>query len=72
VIIFGPSEQKCFIRAPLKRPFSLHAPPSPAAGLLKRLPKSGDVWLEEQRKLWLQLLAQFRLIYDVQGKLKLL
>jgi hypothetical protein len=39
---------------------------------LKRLPKSGDVWLEEQRKLWLQLLAQFRLIYDVQGKLKLL
>jgi hypothetical protein len=34
------------------------------SGLLKRLPKSGDVWPEEQRKLWLQLLeGSFRLIY---------
>jgi hypothetical protein len=33
-------------------------------GLLSRLPKSGDVWPEEQRKLWLQLLeGSFRLIY---------
>jgi hypothetical protein len=33
-------------------------------GLLARLPKSGDVWPEEQRKLWLQLLeGSFRLIY---------
>jgi hypothetical protein len=32
--------------------------------LLSRLPKSGDVWPEEQRKLWLQLLeGSFRLIY---------
>jgi hypothetical protein len=34
------------------------------AGLLKRLPKSGDVWPEDQRKLWLQLLeGSFKLIY---------
>jgi hypothetical protein len=26
------------------------------AGLLKRLPKSGDIWPKAQRKLWLQLL----------------
>jgi hypothetical protein len=33
-------------------------------GLLSRLPKSGDVWPEDQRKLWLQLLeGSFRLIY---------
>jgi hypothetical protein len=33
-------------------------------GLLSRLPRSGDVWPEEQRKLWLQLLeGSFRLIY---------
>src|SRR5258707_11522748 len=33
-------------------------------GLLKRLPKSGDVWPEADRKLWLQLLeGSFRLIY---------
>jgi hypothetical protein len=32
--------------------------------LLSRLPKSGDVWPEEQRKLWLRLLeGSFRLIY---------
>jgi hypothetical protein len=34
------------------------------AGLLKRLPKSGNVWPEADRKLWLQLLeGSFRLIY---------
>jgi hypothetical protein len=34
------------------------------AGLLKRLPKSGDVWPEGERKLWLQLLeGSFKLIY---------
>ena len=34
------------------------------AGLLKRLPKSGDVWPESERKLWLELLSgSFRLIY---------
>jgi hypothetical protein len=34
------------------------------AGLLKRLPKSGDVWPEAERKLWLDLLAgSFKLIY---------
>lgn len=33
-------------------------------GLLVRLPKSGDVWLEADRKLWLQLLeGSFKLIY---------
>jgi hypothetical protein len=33
-------------------------------GLLARLPKSGDVWPEAQRKLWLELLAgSFKLIY---------
>ena len=33
-------------------------------GLLARLPKSGDVWPESQRKLWLKLLAgSFKLIY---------
>ena len=33
-------------------------------GLLKRLPKSGDVWPEAERKLWLQLLeGSFKLIY---------
>jgi hypothetical protein len=31
---------------------------------LKRLPKSGDVWPEAERKLWLQLLeGSFKLIY---------
>jgi hypothetical protein len=35
------------------------------AGLLKRLPKSGDKWPKAQRKLWLQLLeGSFDLIYD--------
>jgi hypothetical protein len=33
-------------------------------GLLSRLPKSGDVWPESERKLWLDLLAgSFKLIY---------
>lgn len=33
-------------------------------GLLSRLPKSGDVWPEADRKLWLELLAgSFKLIY---------
>jgi hypothetical protein len=33
-------------------------------GLLARLPKSGDVWPDEERKLWLQLLeGSFKLIY---------
>jgi hypothetical protein len=33
-------------------------------GLLKRLPKSGDVWAEDERKLWLSLLeGSFKLIY---------
>ncbi len=37
------------------------------AGLLKRLPKSGDVWPEADRKLWLDLLAgSFKLIYKDQ------
>jgi hypothetical protein len=32
---------------------------------LKRLPKSGDVWPEAERKLWLDLLAgSFKLIYQ--------
>jgi hypothetical protein len=31
---------------------------------LKRLPKSGDLWPEADRKLWLQLLeGSFKLIY---------
>lgn len=35
------------------------------AGLLARLPKSGDVWPETERKLWLQLLeGSFKLIYQ--------
>jgi DNA modification methylase len=37
------------------------------AGLLKRLPKSGEVWPEADRKLWLELLAgSFKLIYKDQ------
>ena len=37
-------------------------------GLLKRLPKSGDVWPEVERKLWLQLLeGSFKLIYKDQS-----
>jgi hypothetical protein len=33
-------------------------------GLLARLPKSGDVWPDSERKLWLELLAgSFKLIY---------
>ena len=36
-------------------------------GLLARLPKSGDVWPETERKLWLQLLeGSFKLIYKDQ------
>jgi len=40
-------------------------------GLLKRLPKTGDVWPEADRKLWLQLLeGSFKLIYkDAPAKL---
>ena len=34
------------------------------AGLLKRLPNAGDVWPDDERKLWLQLLeGSFKLIY---------
>ena len=34
------------------------------AQVLSRLPKSGDVWPETDRKLWLQLLeGSFKLIY---------
>jgi hypothetical protein len=37
-------------------------------GLLKRLPKSGEVWPKAQRKLWLQLLeGSFELIYQDAG-----
>lgn len=37
------------------------------AGLLKRLPKAGEVWPELERKLWLQLLeGSFKLIYKDQ------
>lgn len=37
-------------------------------GLLVRLPKSGDVWPEADRKLWLQLLeGSFKLIYKDQA-----
>ena len=33
-------------------------------GLLARLPKSGEVWPEAERKLWLELLSgSFKLIY---------
>jgi hypothetical protein len=33
-------------------------------GLLARLPQSGDVWPEAERKLWLELLSgSFKLIY---------
>jgi hypothetical protein len=33
-------------------------------GLLARLPKSGEIWPEAERKLWLDLLAgSFKLIY---------
>jgi hypothetical protein len=35
-------------------------------GLLKRLPKTGDVWPEADRKLWLQLLER-QLQADLQG-----
>lgn len=40
-------------------------------GLLERLPPSGDVWPDQERKLWLQLLeGSFKLIYkDKQGAL---
>jgi hypothetical protein len=38
------------------------------AGLLKRLPKSGEKWPKAQRKLWLQLLeGSFDLIYEDAG-----
>lgn len=37
-------------------------------GLLARLPKSGEVWPEAERKLWLDLLeGSFRLIYKESG-----
>jgi len=33
---------------------------------LKRLPKSGDLWPEADRKLWLQLLeGSFKLIFEL-------
>jgi len=33
-------------------------------GLLERLPPSGQVWADQERKLWLQLLeGSFKLIY---------
>lgn len=33
-------------------------------GLLERLPRSGEVWPDQERKLWLQLLeGSFKLIY---------
>jgi hypothetical protein len=39
-------------------------------GLLARLPKSGDVWPEDDRKLWLGLLeGTFKLIYKDRGPL---
>jgi hypothetical protein len=39
-------------------------------GLLVRLPKSGDVWPDADRKLWLQLLeGSFKLIYRDKGSL---
>jgi hypothetical protein len=42
------------------------------AGLLARLPKSGDVWPIAERKLWLQLLeGSFQLIYKDAGPAKL-
>lgn len=38
-------------------------------GLLARLPKSGDVWPEAERTLWLELLkGSFKLIYKDKGK----
>jgi hypothetical protein len=38
-------------------------------GLLMRLPKSGSVWPEDERKLWLQLLeGSFKLIYNDKGE----
>ena len=41
-------------------------------GLLVRLPKSGDVWPETDRKLWLQLLeGSFKLIYKDKSALAL-
>lgn len=40
------------------------------AGLLKRLPKTGDVWPDTERKLWLQLLeGSFKLIYKDRAEL---
>jgi hypothetical protein len=42
------------------------------AGLLKRLPKSGDVWPTEDRKLWLELLeGSFKLIYKDKAAVRL-
>jgi hypothetical protein len=40
-------------------------PPDPIiVGLLDRLPKSGDVWSESERTMWLDLLKNsFKLIY---------
>jgi hypothetical protein len=36
-------------------------------GLLKELPKAGDVWPEDQRKLWLDTAASiFKMIYKDQ------
>jgi hypothetical protein len=44
------------------RPYWRHCPI--IAGLLKRLPKSGEDWPKAHRKLWLQLLeGSFDLIY---------
>jgi hypothetical protein len=51
-------------------------PPAPDVdpiiqGLLSRLPKSGEVWPEDERKLWLQLLeGSFKLIYRNNAEVK--
>lgn len=62
------------LTTPAKQPREAYAQPQyrePQAeidpivkGLLAHLPASGDVWPEEARKLWLELLGgSFRLIY---------
>ena len=40
-------------------------------GLLARLPKTGDVWPENERALWLELLkGSFKLIYKERATLE--
>ena len=55
------------LHCPCRTPFMAGAPPDIdpiIRGLLARLPQSGDVWPEIERKLWLQLLeGSFKLIY---------